>query len=113
MRTQADIRAILERLAEAEPDLTVKGKKTPYLAVGGNMFAFVDPEAALCLRFAEADRAALAAQFGVGPVMQYGAVMRGYVALPSAVISDDARLTELFARCVDRARALKPKPTKR
>ena len=113
MRTQADIRAILERLAEAEPDLTVKGKKTPYLAVNGNMFAFVDPEAALCLRFAEADRAALAAQFGVGPVMQYGAVMRGYVALPQDVVADAARLADLFAQSLDHARALKPKPTER
>ncbi len=113
MSTQADIRAILERLAEVEPDLTVKGKKMPYLAVNGNMFAFVDPEAALCLRFAEADRSALAAEFGVGPVMQYGAVMRGYVALPADVLADAPRLSALFAQCVDHARGLKPKPTKR
>ena len=110
---QADTRTILERLAEAEPDLTVKGKKTAYLAVNGNMFAFVDPEGALCLRYSEPERAALAEEFGVGPVMQYNAVMRGYVAIPDAVIADDARLAELFAGCVAHARGLKPKPAKR
>ena len=113
MSPQADTRAILERLAEAEPGLTVKGKKMPYLAVNGNMFAFVDPEGALCLRYAEADRAALAAEFGTGPVMQYNAVMRGYVAIPEAVIADAARLAALFGQCVEHARRLKPKPTKR
>ncbi len=111
--TQADTRAIRERLAAVAPDLTVKGRKMPYLAVNGNMFAFVDPEAALCLRFAEKDRAALAADFGTGPVMQYGAVMRGYVAIPDAVLGDETRLAALFAQCLDHARGLKPKPTKR
>ncbi len=110
---QDDTRAILDRLAVAEPDLRVKGKKTPYLAVNGNMFAFVDPEAALCLRFAEADRAALAAEFGVGPVIQHNAVMRGYLAIPEAVIADAARLAALFGQSVAHARGLKPKPTRR
>ena len=110
---QADTRAILESLAEAAPDLRVKGKKMAYLAINGNMFAFVDPDGALCLRFAEADRADLAAAFGTVPVEQYGAVMRGYVAIPEAVIADPARLSALFADCVAHARALKPKPTKR
>ena len=113
MTPQAETRALLEGLAEAEPDLKVKGKKMPYLAVNGNMFAFVDPDGALCLRFAEADRAALAADFGVGPVMQYKAVMRGYVAMPQAVVADPARLAALFAQSVAHARGLKPQPTKR
>jgi len=113
MTSVADTRAILDRLAEPEPDLTVKGKKMPYLAVNGNMFAFVDAQAALCLRYGEADRAALAAEMGVGPVMQYNAVMRGYVAIPAAVIADEVRLAALFAQSVDHARGLKPKPTKR
>ena len=113
MSTQAATRANLARLAAAEPDLTVKGKKSPSLADNGNMCAFVDPEGALCLRYAEADRAALAADFGTGPVMQYGAVMRGYVAIPEAVIADETRLAALFGQCVDHARGLKPKPTRR
>ncbi|MCB1336965.1 MAG: hypothetical protein KDK10_05755 [Maritimibacter sp.] len=108
-----ETRTVLERLAAAVPGLQVKGKAMPYLAVNGNMFAFADPEGALCLRFSEAERAQLAAEFGTGPVEQYGAVMRGYVALPEAVIADTARLQALFAACLDHARQLKPKPTKR
>ena len=45
------MRETLEQLAEPYDDLTVKGKKTAYLALNGNMFAFVDNEGALCLRF--------------------------------------------------------------
>jgi hypothetical protein len=111
--TQDETRAILVRLADTEADLAVKGAKMPYLAVNGNMFAFVDSDGALCLRFDEADRAALAAEFGTGQVMQYGAVMRGYVAIPDTLAADPARLAALFAQCFAHARGLKPKPTKR
>ncbi len=113
MSTQADTRATLERLAADAPDLEVKGKKMPYLAVNGNMFAFVDADGGLCLRYAEADREKLAAGFGTGPVLQYNAVMRGYVAIPEDLLSDKDRLSALFAQCLDHARSLKPKPTKR
>ena len=85
----------------------------PYLAVNGNMFAFVDPEGALCLRFAEADRAALAEDFGAGPVMQYDAVMRGYVAIPAAVLGD-ADAARRSVRPMRRpCHGAQPKPTKR
>ena len=100
MTSQAGTRAILETLAASDPDLTVKGKTMPYLAVNGNMFAFVTAEGGLCLRFAEADRVRLAEDFGTGPVMQYGAVMRGYVALPAEILADAGELAELFAQSV-------------
>ena len=53
----SDMRATLVALAAAFPELKVKGKKTPYLAVNGNMFAFVDDTGALCLRLSEARKA--------------------------------------------------------
>lgn len=40
--------------------LAVKGRKNPYLSVNGHMFAFLDGAGALCLRFSEPRRAALA-----------------------------------------------------
>lgn len=111
--TRDEMRAILEALSAREPDLKVKGKKMPYLSMNGNMFAFVDPEGALCLRLAEDDRVRHAETFGTGPVMQYGAVMRGYVAVPDAVAVDKARVGGLFSQAVEYARTLKPKPTRR
>lgn len=38
-------------VTEANEGLRVKGKKTPYTAINGNMFAFISNEGALCLRF--------------------------------------------------------------
>ncbi len=108
-----DARIVLEDLARGYDDLTVKGKKTPYLAMNGNMFAFVDDKGGICLRFDEPTRARLAEELGTGEVMQYGAVMRGYVAIPDNLAGKGPRLTELFSQSVTHARTLKPKPSKR
>ena len=107
------MRETLEHLATAYDDLTVKGKKSAYLAVNGNMFAFVDDQGALCLRLSEAEKAAFNETHGASDVIQYNAVMRGYVRPPKSVIGDPAVLKELFDQSVSHARTLKPKPTKR
>lgn len=100
-------------VAEAHEGVHVKGKKTPYTAINGNMFAFISAEGALCLRFDEATRAELAAIWGTGDVRQYGAVMRGYVAVPDALAGDEAALTDIFARSLTFAKTLPAKPTRR
>lgn len=105
-----DLLTRFKTVAEAHDGIQVKGKKMPYTAINGNMFAFVSPEGELCLRFDEARRAALAARHDVGPVLQYGAVMRGYVAIP---VAHDADLAPLFAESLAFAQTLKPKPTKK
>jgi hypothetical protein len=110
---RTDARIVLERLAGGYDDLKVKGKKTPYLAMNGNMFAFVDDTGGICLRFDEPTRVQLADAFGTGEVVQYGAVMRGYVAIPDELAGEGTRLSELFSQSVTHARTLKPKPTKR
>ena len=109
----SDMRATLVALAAAFPELKVKGKKTPYLAVNGNMFAFVDDTGALCLRLSEARKAEFNASYGLGEVRQYGAVMRGYVRVPKTVLGDQNGLEALFGEVVDHAKGLRPKPTKR
>ena len=107
------MRDVLEGLAEPFEDLKVKGKKTSYLAINGNMFAFVDDGNALCLRVSEADKKAYNELHGTGDVIQYNSVMRGYVRVVDAILSDDKRLRELFATSLAFARSLKPKPTKK
>ncbi len=107
------MRAVLETLAATHECLKVKGKKTAYLAVNGNMFAFVDDGSALCLRLSEDRKAEFNATHGLDDVRQYGAVMRGYVRVPETVLGDRKALAALFAEVVDHAKGLKPKPTKR
>ncbi|MEO0914330.1 MAG: hypothetical protein AAFY59_15310, partial [Pseudomonadota bacterium] len=98
-----------EALAGALPGVAVKGKKMRYTAVNGNMFSFVDPEGQVCVRLSAEDKAAFEAEHGTGPVMQYGAVMNGYVPLPEAVLADDAAAAGYFAASLAFAETLKPK----
>jgi len=105
--------AIYEAVVAAHLGLAPKGKKMPYTALNGNMFSFLDPDGRICVRLAKEDVAAFNAKYGTGPVVQYGAVMKEYVALPQAVIDDSEQRSALFAQSLAFARTLKPKPTKR
>ena len=105
--------ALYDRLIAPHEGIVRKGKATAYTAVNGNMFSFVDPEGGFCIRLSEADRTDWAKDWPDDPVLQYGSVMRGYVAVPEALLADEGALAGWFSRSVQGARALKPKPTRR
>ncbi len=100
-------------LVSGTPDLELKGAKMPYTSMNGNMFSFLAVDGTLCFRLSPADCKAFVQSHGTQPVKQYGSVMRDYVAVPDAVMQDDAALRGLFETCVANAQALKAKPTKR
>lgn len=105
--------AVYEAMVAAQPGIERKGKKMPYTSMNGNMFSFLDPDGAICARLPIAEVAAFQAEHGTEPVVQYGAVMKEYVAVPDAIVADAAARDALFARSVAYAETLKPKPTKR
>ena len=90
-------------------DDIVKGKANPYTSINGNMYSLLDSAGRICLRMAEEDRAQFAESFGTEPVEQYGAIMRGYVAIPNERLAEPDTLEEAFATCLRHARALKKK----
>ena len=92
--------------------IEIKGAKSSYTAINGNMFSFIDDEARLCLRFSEARKKELNILHNSSDVVQYGTVMRGYVALPGDVASDNSMLDSLFTESLEFAKSLKSKPTK-
>ncbi|MEW7007401.1 hypothetical protein [Lentilitoribacter sp. EG35] len=100
-------------LAESEFGEKVKGKANPYTSINGNMFSFLDKEGTLCLRLSKADLANFMAEHDVPPVKQYGAVMKDYVSIPHPVLDDQKRLKEVFGKCLDNAKSLPAKPTKK
>ncbi len=102
-----------ERAVSAHDGIEIKGAKTAYTAINGNMFSFVDDENRLCLRFSEERKAAFNAAHGTSDVVQYGAVMRGYVAVPDELVLNDEELKALFAESLEFAATLKPKPSKK
>ena len=111
--TRNDKRVAFDKVVARYPDLAIKGKAMPYVAMNGNMFAFLGQDDALAFRLSERDRTAFEAAHGPSEVRQYGSVMRGYVALPESLIEDETSLSALFQASVDFARTLKPKPTKK
>jgi len=112
-RSRDDVLKIYDRLIAGTTGFERKGKTTPYTSINGNMCSFVDPDGQLCLRFSDRDLAAFQERFAAPPVLQYGRVMKGYAAVPEALLNDEPALAGWFERMVANARALKPKPTKR
>ena len=105
--------AIYDRLIAGHDGLARKGKANAYTAVNGNMFSFVGPDGEMCIRLSKDDIAAFGEDHANDPVIRYGSVMQGYVAVPDALLADEAALANWFARSVAFANALKPKPTKK
>lgn len=104
-----DMLALYRKLVEASGHDKVKGKANPYTSLNGNMFSFLDKSGVLCLRLPQAEREAFVEKFNTKPVVQYGAVMKEYVAVPAALIGDAETLTQYFARCLSYARTLPAK----
>ena len=106
-RDYSEALARYEQLVADYPELKVKGAANKYTSMNGNMFSV------LILRFSEADKKAYNEEHGFGDVISYGSVLRGYVYVTDAIWDDNKRLRALFADCVEHAKGLKPKPTKK
>lgn len=102
-----------EALIEAVPDIELKGKKTRYTSMNGNMFSFLSPEGQLAVRLPRDERADFLARFPDATVVQYDTLMKDYIEVPEALIENERALRELFDRSVANALVLRPKPTKR
>ncbi len=104
---------VYEALIAAHPGIERKGKKNPYTPMNGNMFSFLAADGSICIRLSETDSMAFAGAYDAPPVVQYGAVMKEYIAVPDMLLADSEALTAYFEKSVTFARSLKPKPTKR
>ncbi len=102
-----------ERIVAAVGDLERKGAKNPYTSLNGHMFSFLDAAGTIAIRLSPADREAWALRYPDDPVIQYGSVMRGYVALPETVCDDLAEATTWLTRSRSWIATLEPKPTKK
>lgn len=104
---------IYEALIATQPGIERRGKKNHYTSMNGNMFSFLAADGTICIRLSDADRKVFAETFDASPVLQYGAVMKEYVAISDTLLADPDELSAYFERSVAHARSLKPKPTKR
>lgn len=105
--------ALYDKVVAQFPDVERKGAKSAYTSLNGHMFSFMTTEGALCLRLDEDAKEAFMAKHGTGPVIQYGATMRGYVEVPAAMLAKTKQVAKVFQASLDYVGSLKPKPTKR
>ncbi len=90
-------------------DAVVKGAKNPYTSRNGHMFSFLARDGMMALRLSDDLREEFGAKYPTDPVIQYGSVMRGYVAIPDELFDDLETLAEWFDRSYDWIGTLDPK----
>jgi hypothetical protein len=102
-----------ERLIATIPNLERKGAKMPYTSLNGHMFSFLSPEGVLGIRLPREAREAFLEKYNTRLCEQYGRVMKEYVEVPDALLSNTDELKESFATSCEYVQTLKPKPTKK
>ncbi|HWH52187.1 MAG TPA: hypothetical protein VN651_11650 [Gemmatimonadaceae bacterium] len=105
--------ALYERLVATIPEVERKGATMPYTSVNGNMFSLFTKEGTVALRLPDDERAAFLAKYRTRLTEQYGAVMKEYVDVPNALLSNTRALARYFAISYEYTKALRPKPTRR
>jgi hypothetical protein len=102
------------RLINSHPDMELKGGgKMQYTSMNGNMYTLVGKTGDAGLRLSDEDAREFIETFGAGPLIQYGAVMRGYVQIPPDVLGDTDVLRPWLERSHEHAKTLPTKPTKK
>lgn len=109
--SHADPLTVYQSLIDATPDLEMKGAKSKYTSMNGNMFSFITTENQLAVRLSADDRTAFLAKHPSSVCHQYGALMKDYVLVPSEMLSNKRQVSALFKKCVENAKTLKAKPT--
>ena len=110
-KAPSDTVALYEALVSTQPGVERKGAAMPYTSVNGNMFSLLTPDGTLALRLSESDRAAFLAKYSAKQPVQYGVVMKEYVAVPAALLKNTKELAKHFAASVRYASSLRAKPT--
>ena len=105
--------ALYDQLVATHLEIERKGVTTPYTSANGNMFSFLSEDGTLALRLPKADREAFIEKYGTTLMEAYGAIMKEYVRVPDALLSDTGALAPYLAISYHYVMSLKPKPTKK
>ena len=87
----------------------LKGAKNPYTAHKGHMFSFLDSDGQMAIRLPDDLRDEFVDRYDSGPVLQYGAVMRGYASVPQSLLESPDELIEWFDKSYAWIDTLDPK----
>ena len=101
--------ALYKQLIDAHPEIELRGgTKLPYTSLNGNMFSQLTKAGTVGLRLGKAEREAFLAEFDSELLMNYGTVMKEYVAVPDHLLRDTARLLPYLELSYAYAKTLVP-----
>ena len=112
-KSPTDALTVYQSLVEKTPGLELKGAKSRYTSLNGNMFSFLTSEGEMALRLSKDDREDFLDKYENAVCIQYGTVMREYVLVPRSLLGDTRQIAKLFKMSHSYASSLKPKATKR
>src|SRR5438045_9535788 len=84
--------ALYDKLLASKPTIERRGATIPYTSANGKMFTYLSPSGDLRLRLPDEERVAFMKKYRTDPVVQYGVVMKDWVAVPASLF---ARVAEL------------------
>lgn len=100
---------IYDALVAKCPRFERKGKTGPYTSANGHMFSFLNKAGELGMRFSKEVQQQYLEQFETKLFKSHGAVMRGYVTIPDAMLQDLDQLAVYLNESYDYVMSLPPK----
>jgi len=103
--------AVYEKIVAGNPAIERKGDTIPYTSLNGNMFSLLGKDGSLGFRLSKEDRESFLKKYPSAILVQYGAVMKEYVKIPDALLTNTKELKKYFDLSYEYVKSLKPKPT--
>ena len=86
-----------------------KGKTMPYTSANGYMFSLFNKSGEVGIRFSETRKKELIEVLETSIYHSYGAVMKGYILIPEALLKDSDFVVQLLNESFDYVMTLDPK----
>lgn len=107
--TREEVFQLYKKLADANPNFELKGKTMPYTSANGYMFSQLNKDGQLGIRLSKADIMEFDKNFGAKPFLSYGAIMREYILIPEALLSNLDVLASCLQKGFEYVMSLPPK----
>ncbi|QUI25305.1 hypothetical protein HZI73_24720 [Vallitalea pronyensis] len=107
--TRDDVLKIYDELVERCPRFERKGKTMPYTSANGYMFSQLNKDGEIGMRFSKETQMRYMKELETSYFKSYGAVMKGYIVIPEAMLTDLDKLVDYLNESYDYVIGLEPK----
>jgi hypothetical protein len=95
------------------PRFERKGKNMPYTSANGYMFSLLNKAGEIGIRFSKDVQEKYMNELNTTIYKSYGAVMRGYILIPEAVLKDADRVAAYLNESYDYVMSMEPNTSKK